>query len=255
MKFQTAVLEKSSLLFSLSGFIMYNPSLFMDIAVIIIILLSVYTGYKKGMVQSLFNLLSIWAALALARLAYPNVSRFLRDYTRVFDFINDTITARLGLSHIMREQTLKAQTDLIGSLPLPDYLSETLLLNNNNELYSILNVSLVEEYISGYLANICVNIIAGLLAFTLIALILYILSKSLGVVNKLPVIGHFNRFGGILAGLMKGVVTIWIILTILTIFYLSPSGNILWKGLAESRLAVYFYRNNLLLDFLTKIIV
>ena len=64
----------------------------MDIIVIIIILLSVLLGYKKGFVRTAMNLLSFFVAIGLALMFYKPLAIILTENTGIDDWIIDNLT-------------------------------------------------------------------------------------------------------------------------------------------------------------------
>ena len=48
------------------------------------------------------------------------------------------------------------------------------------------------------------------------------MSKVLNIISKLPVLNELNRIGGGIAGLVKGLVIVWLIFTLMTVFIDKP---------------------------------
>ena len=71
-----------------------------------------------------------------------------------------------------------------------------------------------------------------------------VLSNMLDIVGRLPVIRSFNRAGGLAAGLLQGVLIIWIGMALVNLFFLNPTRPELQEQLNESLVAIWFYENN-----------
>ncbi len=224
----------------------------LDLLVIIVIFIFTFLGYKKGLLLSVFQLFSFIISILIAKWIYPILSRFLLG-TWLFDDIKLAIINSLGLNEIVKEQTLKAQTMFIKQLPIPESLTNILLENNNIELYKLLNVSKIEDYIASFLATLCINAISVILVFLIVWLIMRIISKSINVVDKLPVVKKFNKFGGLISGAVQGTLVLWILFTILSIFVIKDSNSIISTMIRSSKIAIIFYERNIFISIISKI--
>jgi len=227
-----------------------NP---LDITVAVILLIFGYLAYRKGLLLSLFGLVSMVLSLFLANLLYPMVGRFLRT-VGVYDSLQASIAKSLGLQDLVKEQTLRAQTELINALPFPSFLQNAMLANNNPEVYKLLKVDSIEAYISGYIANMIVNILSLILVFVLVMILIKVLSGILDLVSRLPVIHSFNKLGGICVGLLQGTLLIWILFIGATMFLSTNDKNQFFTLLDSSRLASFLYQKNVLLDMVLRVV-
>lgn len=225
-----------------------------DAAVAAVLLACACACYRKGLVRSVFDLCGAFTALALSGWLYPEVSGLLRRNWGLFDYLKELVARRLMFSGATVEQTVKSQATFIGELPVPRFLSELLLQGNNDELYRIFNVEAVEDYVASYIAGMIINAATLVLVSAVVFALLRVLSRSLNIVNKIPVIGAVNRLGGALCGLAQGTVLIWFLLAAATLFLVKPP-FVEWLDAAQrSVLAGWFYRNNLIMELIAKVI-
>ncbi len=131
-----------------------------DAVVLLLLLICMLNCYKRGLVLSLFRLCSSVLSLLLGWKLYPIVSKVLRGSDAIYGGLKGFINHSLNLDGIMQEQTLEAQTKLIDSLHLPDFLLRGLVDNNNPVLYNVLHVDQINDYIVSYLANVCINVLS-----------------------------------------------------------------------------------------------
>lgn len=212
-------------------------------------ILFMYMGYRRGLIRTVFSLVSFALAIILAIYLFPIVAGWLRE-TALFTGLKDYIIRTMGLEYAVQTHS----ADLIYSLPIPDILRRNLLENNTPNMFELLNVQTIEEYIAAYFAGLAINIIAIILVFIAVRLILGLVSRVLDIVGKLPVINQFNRVGGLLLGLLKGVIVVWIGLTIMNLFFLDPTMPGLQNMLAESLIAGWFYEYNPIMQIIATVI-
>lgn len=224
-----------------------------DVLVGVILLICVYTCYRKGLVKAVFDLFGVFAALALANGLYPEVCRVVRENWGLLDLLKTAVAQRLGFSGVLGEQTVKAQATFINGLPVPKFLSELLLQGNNDELYRIFNVTAVEDYVASYIANMLLNAAVLVVVFAVVFAALRFVSRGLGIVNKIPVIGTLNRLGGAVCGFAQGTLIIWVLFAAAALLFVRPPFSEWLDAVESSRVARLFYENNMIMDMIVKI--
>lgn len=225
-----------------------------DIVVLIILGISVLTAYKNGFVKTCFDFFSTIVSLILAYKLYPTSSAWLRS-TGWFSTIKSSVESTINIKEVVSDMTLSAQTSLINSLELPNFLKTALLKNNNTEVYGMLNVSQIEDYISSYIANICINVVAMVGTFLVVLIIIKIIAGVIDLVAKLPVLNFFNKTAGAILGLAKGVIIIWIVCMVITFFYSKPALQPILLAIQQSTIAKFFYNNNMIIFMVTQIFI
>lgn len=223
---------------------------YFDIAVIVIILGLGIIGYVRGFIRTCLGFLPSVAAIFGAYITYPYLSKFLRK-TFVYENIMKTVQDKLSFESAVSGM---AQSDVINSLNAPSFIKDALINNNNSVVYDILDVSGVEEYISGFIANVSINILAVVIAFIGIFIVAKLIIRTLDFVSDLPVLSFFNKSCGLALGLIKGVVFVWLVGIVVTFFYYNESFSNIIAMLNASKIALFMYENNYLLFMILKII-
>jgi len=231
----------------------------LDIFLLIIIATCAIVGYGRGFIHMVYRLVSFGLALFLARAFYPYVARMLRG-TGVFYGIRDFISRTMGFGFhyenfalIPREEPRIDVSQLINDLPLPEALRGLIYANDTLSMREALGARNVEEYVSGFMANMVINVLAMIVVFMVIMLILNFIGVALNIVARLPVINFLNRTVGLLAGSGIGILLAWIFVSIL-IVVVSTSGNIMvYELLQESRGAGVFLEGEWLLPVLAEV--
>ena len=220
----------------------------LDVIIIVVLVLFMYIGYRRGLIKTVFSLGSFVLAILLASYLYPIVAEWIRT-TPVFTGLKEYIIRTMGLEEVVQAHA----EEVIGSLPLPDLLYRSLLQHNTPNVFELLNVNTIEEYIAGFFAGMAINIVAMVLVFIVVRLILGFLAGVLDIVARLPVIKQFNRGGGLLLGLGQGMILIWLGLALMNLFFLDPTTPELARLLDESLIAGMIYEYNPIMIMLANI--
>ena len=142
------------------------------------------------------------------------------------------------------------QQEAIERAPLPEVFRESLLVNNNQAVYEALGVSTFPEYVSVFLSNIVVNILAGLITFLVVTVVSRCILYSLDLLSKIPVLGVANRLGGAAIGLVTGLVIVWVGFLVITLMYNNGIGQESLRQIGDSRILSALYESNILLRWL-----
>lgn len=227
----------------------------LDLVVLAIIGLCAFTGYRRGLIMTVFRLVSFFISILLANRLYPYVSQWLRK-TPLYGALSDMVINSLGLRAFFETQTANTQAEMLSlleSLPLPDVLRGALLNYNTPDIYELLNVRTMEEYVGGYFANIALNILSMIAVFILVWLLMRVLGSALNIIGRLPVIKTFNRAGGLAAGFVMGLLLVWVGFMLINLLFVNSSYPGLVEQLNTSLFARWLYENNWLTGMVTKV--
>lgn len=218
-----------------------------DLVILIIMLLFIAIGAQRGLIRTLITLGSSIAALILSLMVYPVINGILKLtalYTTIYTGVLEKVRG-IDFGRGIQSQG-NAITENITWLP--GFLTEQIKNNNNTAMYEILGVHTIQEYISTYVTNMIISMIAILVTWFLIKVVLMGALRVMGsVVEQLPVISSFNKMGGAIVGLIKGILTLSIIALVMPTFITIPSLNELGQMLQESFLVQYLYNHNLVI--------
>ena len=192
----------------------------LDLLMMLLIALCAFIGFKRGLIRTVYRLVSFFVAGFLARILYPYLARFLRG-TPLYDSLKRSISGALNLESVVERYGPARGGDIISALPLPGVLRDRLLDNHNADMYEVLNVTGIQDYISGFLAGIAINGIALVSVFILVYFLLVIGGYMLDIVAMLPVIRTFNRGGGLIVGMALGAGLVYISVVVITMLFAS----------------------------------
>ena len=197
-----------------------------DIALIAILLLSTFLGYKKGLVKLGAKLFAGIIAIVITLIIYKPVGNIVIKNTSIDEKIENTI--------------LEKTTNVID---------ENSKISDNKYIQDASDnaVSQVkEEVIPEQARNIAVNVVyvaTALILFIVSKIVLSIVISLANAVASLPILKQFNEIGGLLYGLVRGaIISLVLILVIGTIAKLNPNGS-LSKNVESTYLLKEVYDN------------
>ncbi len=136
---------------------------------------------------------------------------------------------------------------------LPSFLTEEIEENNNASVYQYLAVDTFTDYVSDYLAVAAVNGVSFLVSLLLATLLIRMLAYALDIIARLPIINGINKSAGALVGVVKGILFIWIILMVLTIFCNTEIGRQGLELVERDDLLKWLYEQNVFVNIFMSI--
>ena len=223
------------------------------LVVIAILILNAFYGLKAGFIKTVFSIFSMILALILTLIISPYVSKALQKNEGVMNYFSEKTQEVLNLDEIEGQFTDKLV--FINNLPLPDSFKTTLLENNNEDTYGALGVEKNDfaGYVSYSVASIVVNALAFVITYLVILIGLRIISTVLDIVSKLPILNQINKLAGLVTGLLQGLIVVWLLFVLLTIFSSTDLGKTCFEMIDESIFLKELYNNNLILKFVTNL--
>lgn len=197
-----------------------------DIILVLIVALSAFLGYKKGLVELGAKLFAGIIAIVITLIIYKPVGNIVIKNTSIDEKIENTI--------------LEKTTNVID---------ENSKISDNKYIQDASDnaVSQVkEEVLPEQARNIAVNVVyvaTALILFIVSKIVLSIVISLANAVASLPILKQFNEIGGFLYGLVRGaIISLVLILVIGTIAKLNPNGS-LGKNVESTYLLKEVYNN------------
>lgn len=207
-----------------------------DVILIGIALLNIFICYKKGLVKLAVGLVAVLASIILAVILYKPVSSLIIKNTEIDNNIERAIIENFTTENMETEEDEgKGFTKYIEK-----YVDDSVNKTKNEIVIEAAGV------ISVKVINICA--IIGIFIIARIALIL--LTFVADVITELPILKQFNEAGGIIYGIIKALLIIYVISAIL-FFIVYTTGNVeISDAIANSFITKFFYNHNLLLTII-----
>ena len=195
-----------------------------DLIIIGIFALSIFIGYKQGLLKAIIKLFSFFIAIIVALVLYRPISNAIINNTSIDDNIKNVMVEKIT----------------------PDNIQNTEENITTNLLYGA--ETSVEEVANTFTVNL-INIVVILILFILVRIILIIVIKLTDIITKLPLLKQANKLGGSIFGVLRGVVLIYTILAV--VYLISPLiSNNVKEGIDKSLITSTLYNNNIILNIL-----
>lgn len=252
----------------------------MTVLVVILFVLFIMLGLKRGLIKSVVKLVIMSAALFIAYILTPFVSGFISDRTGIKDSIsNKTYEAirRVAETRVIEslggdaqnidskvideitdvtlavEPARNQQVDIIRGMNLPEFMTNAIIANNNDDMRKKLGVDNFYKYLAGYISHMIINALAFVISFALIFIIANIIYFAAGIVSRLPIIGGIDRIGGAALGFFEALLVTWLLFIAISIISNLQIGENLVKQINGSGLLKFIYDKNIFTPLIERI--
>jgi len=212
-----------------------------DVAIVLIIGLTTFIGYKRGLIKVAFSLVSFILALIIAFILFKPVSSLIINTTSIDDNLKQTIYNNLASKELTVEnaEELKEQNlpqSVIDNVT--SYIEEAGAQAQNE----------VAEVLSEQLTTTIMNIGVALILFIVVRIALISVRALADLIAKLPILKQINKTGGTVYGVLKGLVIIYIVLAITTLLMPVINNQTILEAINTSFIGKFMYNNNILLN-------
>ena len=208
----------------------------LDVIVVAIIALNVYLCYKKGLVNLAVGLIAVVAAIILSVIFYKPITNLIVENTEFDEKLEDTIVETFA-----PEGAEAGQVRYVGIL---SYL-ETEVGNVVNETKN----EVVYETASVMAVKI-INLIVFIIIFTVVRVALFALTFVADAITSLPILKQLDDVGGILYGLGKALLIIYVVLAIVSLVVSFVNSTAVSDAISSSYVTKFFYDNNIILKLI-----
>ena len=201
--------------------------LIIDIAIIAIVVLSIFLGYRKGLVALSIQLFAFIIAVVITFILYQPITNFIVNATGIDEAIQNSILEKAN--DIMQEDSEMSNT--IVEEVKNDMLPETA-------------------------RTISINIITFVVVIVLFLLVkigLRFVTAMANLVAKLPILKQANELGGIIYGFIRGLLIIYVILLVVNISGEISPENSVYKSVNETNLGKFMVEYNVLNVFMDEV--
>lgn len=191
----------------------------LDLIIVLLLVINIIIGYKKGLVEVVFNICAFIIALVVALILYKPVSNIVIKNTNIYGKIRETIVN----NNIEEEQSI-----------VKDVQNKT------------------KEQLADVISIKAVNIIVAIVLFIIARIVVILLKTVLEEIAEIPIIKQFNQIGGIGYGILKGLLLIYILVTLLFFVNAIVGNNKVSAVVEESFITKVLYENNIIVKKLDK---
>lgn len=203
------------------------------IAVLLILFASMFVGKKEGFWKTVLSLILILLFLFVMGIVTPKAIEFFLNT----DIISEKIVSEDGVdSEALLEK-------------LPEDLRDKLL--GDNETFDEMMVNDIRQALNSMGIIFLCTLLISLIVILLIAkLILKPIDVSFNLISKLPVLGKADKFLGMLLGIPRAMIIIWVLMAGISMIELSLEGSYLVGWIYQSKILTWLYENNYIINYI-----
>ena len=204
-----------------------------DIIVIAILALSIFLGYRKGLVELGIKLVSVIIAIVLTLILYRPITNIIINTTSLDENLEQAILNE-G-QKIINPEEQKEETNQIQ--------------NPEQEIVSEVENHIQNEMLPEAARELSINIIRAcvmLILYIVIKIALKFVTALANLVAKLPILNQFNKLGGIIYGAIRGLLIIYVVLLLISFFGQVNPQNKIHTEIQNSFITKEMYNKNII---------
>lgn len=195
-----------------------------DIIIIAILALSIFLGYKKGLIELSVKLVAVIIALVATLILFRPISSIIINTTTIDEKIQQAILDKSD-KILKNEQSTQTET--------------------SNGLISEVRNEILPETAKELSYNI-IRAIVIILLYIIIKIALKFVTALADLIAKLPILDQFNKLGGIIYGILRGILIIYVVLLLISFFGQVNPQNAVHKEIESSFIGKQMYNNNII---------
>lgn len=222
--------------------------LLVDLVIISIIISTSFWGYRRGLVSVMFKVLVFICSIVIMFLLYKPVSKAIIDKTQLDEKIASSIEASLLGTTLADGKLLEAeQTNISDGLVevINSFVKDALKRSEANAVH----------YVSVQLSYFMIRIGSMLLLFFIGRTLLLFVRFAAELISTLPIIRTFNRSGGLVYGIIRGFLTAYLLLAIISVISPMISNIGLVEAIQDSHIGSSMYNHNFILNFIERLLI
>ena len=209
--------------------------LILDLILLAVLGLSIFLGYKKGLIGVIFSLCAVILAIFLSAILCKPVTDLVIKNTELDDNIKNAIIQN-GI--LQKDENAGKDQSINGYIE--KYVTNAIKDGVNNTIES--NAQAVAEKV--------VAIIVAVGLFIVLRILLILIKFIAEGIAELPVVKQFNKLGGIIYGILRGLIVIYVFLAICFFIVSISNSGFITNMIDTSILSEFLYNNNIILSII-----
>ena len=198
-----------------------------DVVLVAILLIYAVIGLKKGFLKSVLSLFSWVVCLLIAIFTAKYVALWVNSMFDFAGWIGGGIAQGLeGMNEFFKITV----GEYVANPVIPEAVSGiiktiTSMALGNVDLATVDPSTPLSSVVGSGIGLICLMIICGILIFVILKIVIKLLSKLFDNISRTRILGGVNRVLGVLFGLVKGAVMVFLINGLLVALSMIPAVN------------------------------
>ena len=209
-----------------------------DVILIAIVILNVAIGYKKGLINVIFNICAFLIAILVTLILYKPVSNLIINNTDIDNRIKEVI-----INNNQVDENSENESSEEEKTEIQKYVESKV-----NDVEDTAKAEAI-EIVADIIAKTAIEILTAILLFIITRILVIILKAFSEGLSKIPIIKQCNQVGGIAYGLLKAIIIIYLLLTILFLVVSINGNGTISKAIEDSTITKVLYENNIIVKY------
>lgn len=211
----------------------------LDILIVLILAINIFIGYKKGLIKLAVSLVAVLISVIITLILYKPVSNLIISNTQIDEKIEATIIEN-GTSKKEDETGASEEKEKKYNEIVEKYVQDAVTEEKDN----------IVESVAGTLSVKIINIASMIIIFIIVRLLLILLVFVADTIAKLPILKQFNEVGGIVYGVIKGLIIIYVLLAIVFFIVYMTNSTQISEIVNQTIITKFMYNNNIILNII-----
>lgn len=212
----------------------------------LILLFCVIRGARRGMLRIVFGIIAWVFLICFVNYGSNFIDNYISTSTQVPYTIQEGIVSHLTERYTAsEEQEVGTGEEAVMSM-VPSSIKEEITESVQNSIDATI------RFIAEELTDAAINGISTIIAVLIGILVIYIIDKIIRGIGLVPGIKDVNRLLGVVAGLLEGMLAIWLLMYIASCFPASAVGQFVIQNVEKDQLLYFVYENNIIARIIGK---
>lgn len=251
------------------------------ILIIAVFALYAWSGWRRGMIMIVMSFAAMIGSVVVTSAAAPALSSYVMDNTAIYETIRkntyDSLKSRGVVSQAIESAGEEAGISDAGSidiselggefddfieeviqqLPLPEAVRDkaasaaiggTISGSVNN------TASKLEDAITGFvavrIAGMIISSACYIIVFAAVYVVIRLLLRLANGISRLPLIKEVNKTLGILFGIIKALLIVWLFFVAVAVLYNTAFSQAVMTCVNDNAFLAWLYNNNIIMNIL-----
>lgn len=215
-------------------------AIIIDLILLALILLSTYLGYRKGLIGVAFKIVSFIIAIIITLILFKPVSNLLIEHTQIDESIETFILEKFATSSTTEQGEMQQEESNLPSVVV-HYINTMV-----KDAVETSKDAIIQSVSHELTINI-IHILTMIAIFIITRVLLFFAKAVLQLVAELPIVKQCNEIGGIIYGILRGILVIYLVFAILSFLLPVINQTEILTIIHSSLLGSILYNNNLIL--------
>ena len=217
--------------------------LIIDAIIVLIIIISSFLGYKKGLTKSFLKIFTFIIALVISFVLFKPISNIIINNTDIDENLQKAIEEKFNQSE-ENKQVEQKNDENSEKNDMPTIFNNFISEKINDATAEAKDVIVKEA--SKQIAITIINVGVVILVYIISQIVLIFIKGITDLVTKLPVIKQCDKLGGVIYGLLRAA----IILTIISLIAPIINSTVLLDMINDSIIGSKLYNNNIIFNII-----